>query len=231
METLNRYGYASMDQFRNWRWYERFGGGPLLSCGSHQIDVMNWAFESMPTHVYATGGADIYPQHECIDTALCTLEYELPGGKARTHYEVLSSSSLGGYFEKLTGPEGTLVISEFPPRGNFAVRENVAPEWEPFAQKGLLTLPVERPFQTPKGVVVVVSVSPDSGVLGWSIPVKMEEPLHLPHVRNFIDAIRKGHCVACSGETAYRALVVIARIRQSIEKQQRLRFSPREFVV
>ena len=40
-DTLKNYGYASMDELVNWRWYEKFGGGPLGDLGSHQIDVYN----------------------------------------------------------------------------------------------------------------------------------------------------------------------------------------------
>ena len=40
--TLKKYGYESMHQLRNWRWYKGLGGGPIVDLGSHQIDIYNW---------------------------------------------------------------------------------------------------------------------------------------------------------------------------------------------
>jgi len=39
---LNQYGYANMHEFRNWRWFKRYAGGPMSDLGAHQIDVYNW---------------------------------------------------------------------------------------------------------------------------------------------------------------------------------------------
>ena len=36
--TLQKYGYDTMHQFRNWRWYRKYGGGPIEDLGSHQIE-------------------------------------------------------------------------------------------------------------------------------------------------------------------------------------------------
>jgi predicted dehydrogenase len=52
-DRLKKYGFKSMAQFRNWRWYKGLGGGPIVDLGSHQIDIYNWFLESQPTHVVA----------------------------------------------------------------------------------------------------------------------------------------------------------------------------------
>lgn len=41
-ETLKKFGFDDMPQFRNWRWYKGLGGGPIVDLGSHQIDVYSW---------------------------------------------------------------------------------------------------------------------------------------------------------------------------------------------
>ena len=41
-DRLKQYGFKSMEQFRNWRWYKGLGGGPIVDLGSHQIDIYNW---------------------------------------------------------------------------------------------------------------------------------------------------------------------------------------------
>ncbi|NOY57522.1 MAG: Gfo/Idh/MocA family oxidoreductase, partial [Calditrichaeota bacterium] len=33
--VLSKYGFKSMHQFRNWRWYKGLGGGPIVDLGSH----------------------------------------------------------------------------------------------------------------------------------------------------------------------------------------------------
>ena len=61
MATLEKYGYESMSQFRNWRWYKKYGGGPVVDLGSHQIDIFSWVFGANPKSVIASGGVDYYP--------------------------------------------------------------------------------------------------------------------------------------------------------------------------
>jgi len=58
--TLAKYGYDDMHQFRNWRWFKKFGGGPLSDLGAHQIDIFNWFFGGPPVSVSADGGNDHY---------------------------------------------------------------------------------------------------------------------------------------------------------------------------
>jgi predicted dehydrogenase len=43
-DQLAQYGYTSMTAFRNWRWYKRYAGGPVVDLGSHQIDLFSWVF-------------------------------------------------------------------------------------------------------------------------------------------------------------------------------------------
>ena len=48
-DRLKKYGFKSMEQFRNWRWYKGLGGGPIVDLGSHQIDIYNWFLQAQPT--------------------------------------------------------------------------------------------------------------------------------------------------------------------------------------
>ena len=55
-ETLKKYGFDDMSQFRNWRWYKGLGGGPIVDLGSHQIDVYSWFLgNALPSSVMASG--------------------------------------------------------------------------------------------------------------------------------------------------------------------------------
>ena len=75
--TLEKYGYRSMEQFLNWRWYRGLGGGPIVDLGSHQIDIFNWFLGARPASVMASGGTDYYSKdtHEWYDTVMAVYEY------------------------------------------------------------------------------------------------------------------------------------------------------------
>ncbi|MCK7518545.1 MAG: Gfo/Idh/MocA family oxidoreductase [Ignavibacteriales bacterium] len=55
--TLDKYGYSNMTEFRNWRLFKKFGGGPMVDLGSHQIDLFSWVYGTHPASVVASGGA------------------------------------------------------------------------------------------------------------------------------------------------------------------------------
>ena len=57
-EVLDQYGYNSMMEFRNWRWYRKYGGGPIVDLGSHQIDIYECVWQTSPKSVIASGGND-----------------------------------------------------------------------------------------------------------------------------------------------------------------------------
>ena len=80
-ELLSKYGFDSMEEFMNWRWYAKYGGGPISDLGAHQIDMFNWTFESTPVSLYATGGIDYYDgtngkaKFVLPDNVMCLYEY------------------------------------------------------------------------------------------------------------------------------------------------------------
>ena len=113
-DRLKKYGFKSMQQFRNWRWYKGLGGGPIVDLGSHQIDIFNWFLGAPPSHVIASGGTDYYDPatHEWYDTVMAIYEYQTAAGKARAYYKTQTTNGSQGYFETFMGDQGTLVISE-----------------------------------------------------------------------------------------------------------------------
>lgn len=116
-------GYASVLEYANWRWFKKYGGGPLADLGSHQIDVFNMLLGVPPRSVIASGGTDYYREFEyqpgrkltCehLDNAMVVYEYDVPGhGLVRAHYQILTTSSYENHHEKVYGTEATAVISE-----------------------------------------------------------------------------------------------------------------------
>ncbi|MGH7956916.1 MAG: Gfo/Idh/MocA family protein, partial [Opitutaceae bacterium] len=41
-EKLKKFGFDNMHEFRNWRWFKKYAGGPISDLGAHQIDIYNW---------------------------------------------------------------------------------------------------------------------------------------------------------------------------------------------
>ncbi len=116
--TLEKYGFNSMEQFRNWRWYKGLGGGPVIDLGSHQIDIYSWFLDAFPKSVTASGGIDYWKDHQWYDNVMAIYEFETEQGTVRAFYQTLTTNSSGGYFESFMGDEGTLVISEASGRGS-----------------------------------------------------------------------------------------------------------------
>ncbi len=138
---LDKYGYVSEYEFRNWRYFRKYGGGIIADLGAHQIDAFNWMFGNIgPVSLIATGGVDYYdgkdgrPRFELPDNVMVIYEYHLPNGKtdsfdvARAYYQVLTTTGSQGYYEKFMGVEGSAIISESPTY-NQVYREPNAPDW------------------------------------------------------------------------------------------------------
>jgi len=227
--VLEKYGYESMQHFRNWRWYKKYGGGPIVDLGSHQIDIFSWVFGVSPKTVMASGGIDFYKHHEWYDNVLATFEYENADGISRAFYQVLTSTSYGGYYEAFMGENGTLVISEDPRKGNHLLREVNAPEWEPYVSRGLLDKP-PVPLSTAqklKNIVLDVRVSPELG--SWPLPIQFNKPPHQAHLENFFDAIRLGTPLNCPGEIGFETAVAVLKVNDAVEAGTKLAYTPQEF--
>jgi predicted dehydrogenase len=231
--TLKKYGFKSMNQFRNWRWYKGLGGGPIVDLGSHQIDIFNWFLGACPSHVVASGGTDYYDpaNHEWADTVMAIYEYQTAAGRARAYYKTQTTNGSQGYFETFMGDQGTMVISES--EANFSgsiYREVSAPPWDEWVQKGYIAAPKEQVVKSEatKAVLDVrESVSPDEH---W-IPVELNDPYHKPHLENFFSAIRGTDKLNCPTELGYETAVTVLKVNEAIEANQRLAFNLEEFKI
>lgn len=225
---LRKYGYPSMHHFRNWRWYKKFGGGPVLDLASHQVDVMNWFLDATPKSVVATGGVDYDKKHECYDTLMGLLEYNTPTGPVRASYQALTTSSYGKYYETFIGDEGALVMSE---NAQFTrlFREPISPTWHD-RYKDIVTPPpnLKRAQSSIPGVLVETSASPDYPE-EFQMTIKMNDPYHRPHLVNFFDAIRNGAALNCPVETGYASTMTALAINKAIETGEKIRFKPEDF--
>lgn len=236
-DELAQWGYSSMHELRNWRWYKKFGGGPVVDLGSHQIDLFSWVFGSNPCSVMALGGTDFYTHREWFDNVMCVFEYDTPEGKVRAAYQTLTTSGHGGFGEAFMGENGTLVISEIPMRGNYVEREPTAPKWDVMAKLGLLRPLTIGPAQKKekktkkkgqtKNIDVDVRVSPP--LPKWPLPIELAKPAHQPHLENFFDAIRDGVPLNCPAEVGYETAVAVLAVNDAVRDRKLIEFKKEQF--
>ncbi|MBM3295613.1 MAG: gfo/Idh/MocA family oxidoreductase [Candidatus Aminicenantes bacterium] len=227
-EKLQAYGYDNMIQFRNWRWFRKFGGGPVVDLGSHQIDLFPWVFGANPSSVMAAGGSDFYKNREWFDNVMAIFEFETPEGAARAFYQVQTATKYGGFYEVFMGEDGAIQISEIVQRGNWAMREAHAPEWDSLVKEGLLLseAPVIQKIDT-RNIFVDVRVTAEAG--RWPIPVDLAKPAHQPHLENFFDAVRLGTPLSCPAELAYESAVAVLKVNEAVRTKMPVRFKPSDF--
>ncbi len=227
-DKLARYGYRNMVEFRNWRWFKRYGGGPLVDLGSHQIDLFSWVLGTNARSVTASGGIDYYRDREWYDNVMAIYEFSLGGRTVRAFYQVQTTTKHGGFYETFMGENGTLVISEVPQRGNWVMREAHAPEWDSLVREGLL-LSETPPLQKvdTRNIFLDVRVTAEAG--RWPLPVELAKPAHQPHLENFFNAIRNGEPLNCPPEKGYETAVAVLRANEAVRLRRPLHFRLQDF--
>jgi predicted dehydrogenase len=245
--TLKKYGYETMENLRNWRWYKKFSGGPIADLGSHQIDIFNWVIGCPPSSVMASGGRDNYPKMEWYDNVIAIYEWPIEenGQKftVRGHYNLYSTTSNGGYQEVFMGTEGSIIISEDASKGGLR-REYSAPvaDWEQeirktlsAAEKALAEQQKDSGAAKPdeKSAEIKTSHSvPSPGRYFPPIPTPTPPKTeHQPHLENFFHAIRGTEKLNCPGEVGYETAVAVLKVNEAVAAEKKLTFDPAEFKI
>lgn len=226
-DTLKRYGYDTMDRFREWRWYRKFSGGAMADLGSHQIDVFGWVLKAKPKSVLASGGLDYYKDREWYDNVMSIYEYDTAAGPVRAFYQVLNTTSHGGFFETFMGDEGSLEVSEDPRRGHvFREPEAKKREWEDESQK------VEQLGRDAIELKIGETLAPDGSksAEGQRLLEESKKPVHQLHLENFFNAIRGQGQLTCPADLAFETAVAVLKANDAVEAGRRLEFRPEEFV-
>ena len=231
-EILEKYGFRSMQQFLNWRWYRGLGGGPIVDLGSHQIDIFNWFLDARPKGVTASGGTDYFSKatHEWYDTVMAVYDYATPSGTVRAFYQTLTTNGFGGYFEVFMGDEGTLEISESAGRGKVYRDVANAPDWKSFVKDGLLLEPKEAAQPAPPAGAVL-DIRETAPPPSYSLPVEMRKKYHQPHLENFFGAVRGKTKLNCPAEIGYETAVTVLKVNEAVDARARVEFKPEDFEV
>jgi predicted dehydrogenase len=225
--VLGKFGYENMHQHRNWRWYKKLGGGPIVDLGSHQIDIYNWFLNARPISVMASGGTDYYDKatHEWYDTVLVTFKYKTDQGFVRAFYQTITTNSNQGYFENFLGDQASLVISESAGRAGI-YKEPTAPGWEKWIEQGLLLTPKEEPK---KAASVVLDVRETVAPPKHSLPITFNDPYHKPHLENFFNTIRGEAELNCTVDDGYETAVTVLKVNEAVKARRELRYRESEF--
>ena len=237
-EILTKYGYTNPEQYLNWRWFYKYGGGSMVDLGSHQIDLFIWAWGVPPSSVTAIGGKDAFtPRREAYDRMYCIYEFTMPDGtKNEAIYQVISSNARGGFYEQFMGVNASLTIAEISARGNTVQRELrdggfSDGEWQAFIDKGWI-LPAEGDKikkEVTKDIAVDTRISAQAN--GNPLAVEMNKPAHMPHLENFFAACRHGTALNCPAELAYESAVAVLAANKSADTHQTHHFKPEDFKV
>lgn len=227
-QTLEKYGYRSMEQFLNWRWYRGLGGGPIVDLGSHQIDIFNWFLGARPASVMASGGTDYYSKdtHEWYDTVMAVFEYPTPTGTVRAFYQTVTTNGFGGYYELFLGDQGSLEISESGARAKVYREVANAPDWGSLVKRGLLTAPKDEPKPQAEVVLDVRETAPPPS---YALPVRSLKLYHQPHLENFFGAIRGRASLTCPAEIGFETAVTVLKVNEAVEARRTVLFEPRDF--
>ena len=237
-EVLTKYGYTNPEQFHNWRWFYKYGGGSMVDLGSHQIDLFIWAWGVPPSSVTAIGGKDAFnPPREAYDRMYCIYEFKMPDGtKNEAIYQVISSNARGGFYEQFMGVNASLTIAEISARGNTVQRELrqgglSEAEWQKFIDKGWI-LPTEGDKvkkEVTKDIAVDTRISAQAN--GNQLAIEMNKPAHMPHLENFFAACRHGAALNCPADLAYESAVAVLAANKSADSHAKYVFKPEEFKV
>ncbi len=225
-EILQRYGYESMNHYRNWRWFRKYSSGPIADLGSHQISVFGWFLGANPTKLTAMGGADFFPDREWYEDVMAMYEYQTSKGSARMYYQVLNTNGYGNYFERFKGDKGTLVISEnlqqsyYVPEGDYDI-----PDW--LAQ-------VERTQRGGMSVIPLGAAIAARNAEGAAIMQEMDrKTIHQRHLENFFQAVRgnKPADLTCPPDVAYSMAVPVLNVIKAVESNEKLQFTETDYKI
>jgi predicted dehydrogenase len=257
-DMLTKYGYADMLQFRNWRFFSKYGAGPLSDLGAHQIDMFNWMYDATPVSIIATGGVDYYDgstgedgqpkaKFELPDNVMCLYEYKLPSGTMRAYYQVLTTTGSQGFYEKHMGVKGSAIISEaalynqvYAEPGNdwseFGEGENafIAKAADKIKNKFWeQTRNWEKPKPPSYTAVSAADVRESKALDQWELNVTLNRRPHSPHVQNFIESVQTNDPkhLTCNVMDAFKSCVTVLKAYEAIDKGTKVLFTPEDFTV
>jgi predicted dehydrogenase len=99
----------ALERAINWRMYKEYSGGLMAELLSHQIDFINWVFDTHPQEFLATGGIDVFKDgRETYDNVQVMLRYPELG--LIGNFGAMCGNAHDGYLFKIKGTLGTVSL-------------------------------------------------------------------------------------------------------------------------
>jgi predicted dehydrogenase len=227
-DVLKRYGYQSMEQFRNWRWYRNLSGGLFGNLGAHQVDVTCWFLDAVPRRVVANGGADPSEPDHWHGNVMAIYEYDTPGGVVQSFCQMLTDTrgDGSGSYEHFMGTEGSIRMSQNP-RRTAVYRDPDAPDWDEWVRREYLTQGEKQRLS--RSEQEQSEVSETGEVVPYEIPVVLDKPPCYPHLANFFDAVRGRARLNCPAHVAFVTEVAQQKATESVQSGGEIRFTESDF--
>ncbi|MGL4943554.1 MAG: Gfo/Idh/MocA family protein [Thermoguttaceae bacterium] len=228
-DVLNRFGYESMREYRNWKQFSQYGHGSCAVYLAQQLDVMQWFFGVRPSSVQAIGGHDYYKYGDCIDNVSALLSYPFPDATVRGISRVWTTTSGGGRtpFEHFFGDLGSLQTSLS--EGDFRLHaEPGLAKWNEFIRRGDIKKEnVAAKDEDPN----LIKVRETGNVVPYLLPITRPDSVIRLHIENFVRAAQGKETLQCSGEDAFPAHVIAWTICESAKTGRPTELDDAMFVV
>ena len=225
---LQKFGYADITQFANWRWYQKYSAGPIADLGSHQIDIFGWFLGTHASSLLASGNKNYYKDRQWYEDVMAIYKYQAPAGAVQAFYQVLNTNSFGDYFERFLGDRGTLTISEDVRNCYFAPEQN-APM--PGYIKALKMQKIKG-VDAYNLVDIITARDPKMGKrIGQLQSLGGEKSIHGLHLENFFSAVRGRAKLNCPADVAYPTAVEVLNVLPAIASGKMHSFKESDFVV
>lgn len=99
----------SLEKSINWRMYKAFSGGLTAEILSHQIEFINWTFNTHPDEIFSTGGIDFYKDgRETYDNVQVMFRYNKDNMIG--NFGATCANAREGYTCKIKGSKGTVEL-------------------------------------------------------------------------------------------------------------------------
>jgi len=206
------WGYESFDHLINWRLYWKYSQGLMAELASHQVNIVNWFFESVPTSVIASGGVYRFKEHgrETYDHVYATFDY--PGGRNAV-FTSIESNAFEDYYEMYLGTKGTLILRSENEAMLFEEGDNGRATTVEVTAKG--TGPVVESTESRPSSSGAVKKTDAGEKMSKALPYREE-------ISRFCAAIRTGVPLLCGPDHAMGSAKACIRANESVKQQQRL---------
>ncbi|MCB0664382.1 MAG: Gfo/Idh/MocA family oxidoreductase [Saprospiraceae bacterium] len=194
----------------NWRMYREFSGGLMAELSSHQLDIVNWILEDLPTSVTGYGGIDYWKDgRETYDHVHSVFKY---GNGVQASYTCLTTNAHMGYQMLFYGKNATVQVTGEQGHKAFLY---VEPSWLSGMQK---------PDEV-DGVSGATLKTMDPGkpipIAAGDRPEDDAEPTGKA-LAGFADCIREDKSPLSNYENGKNSAICVAKANEAMQKEERM---------